>query len=281
MCVRTANHTQALLKEKDSAVRGQDFEKAGSLRDREMELKAQISAITSAKREEDKAETEAGAGPVVTEGDIASIVASWTGIPVEKVSSDESKKLLKMEETLHNRIIGQEDAVVAISRAVRRARVGLKSPNRPIASFIFSGPTGVGKSELCKVSVQFPIPEFPATCFDWRREKALFGTPGEREGKRNKRRGPKLWPEECGVAAMKTPSLECLNDLPRSSSTLGQAGETWARWKEGLSVSKIDVGGEKHWSVSARRWRRTTSGRRKLWCGWTCRSSWSATRCPS
>jgi len=141
---------KALLKEKDSAVRGQDFEKAGSLRDREMELKAQISAITSAKREEDKAETEAGAGPVVTESDIASIVASWTGIPVEKVSSDESKKLLKMEETLHNRIIGQEDAVVAISRAVRRARVGLKSPNRPIASFIFSGPTGVGKSELCK-----------------------------------------------------------------------------------------------------------------------------------
>ena len=150
--MRTANR-QALLKEKDSAVRGQDFEKAGSLRDREMELKAQISVITSAKREEDKAETEAGAGPVVTESDIASIVASWTGIPVEKVSSDESKKLLKMEETLHQRIIGQEDAVVAISRAVRRARVGLKSPNRPIASFIFSGPTGVGKSELCKVSV--------------------------------------------------------------------------------------------------------------------------------
>ena len=80
--------------------------------------------------------------PQVTEADIAQIVAAWTGIPVEKVSSDESKKLLKMEETLHNRIIGQEDAVVAIARAVRRARVGLKSPNRPIASFIFSGPTG-------------------------------------------------------------------------------------------------------------------------------------------
>mmetsp|Transcript_16072 Transcript_16072/g.22178 ORF Transcript_16072/g.22178 Transcript_16072/m.22178 type:complete len:924 (+) Transcript_16072:126-2897(+) len=141
---------KALLKEKDSAVRGQDFEKAGQLRDREMELKAQISAITSNKRESDAAELEGGIGPVVTESDICKIVAAWTGIPVDKVSSDESEKLLKMEETLHNRIIGQEDAVVAIARAVRRARVGLKNPNRPIASFIFSGPTGVGKSELCK-----------------------------------------------------------------------------------------------------------------------------------
>jgi len=141
---------KALLKEKDSAVRGQDFEKAGQLRDREMELKAQISAITSSKKESDAAELEGGMGPVVTESDIAQIVAGWTGIPVEKVSADESSKLLNMEETLHGRIIGQEDAVVAISRAVRRARVGLKNPNRPIASFIFSGPTGVGKSELCK-----------------------------------------------------------------------------------------------------------------------------------
>lgn len=141
---------KALLKEKDAAVRGQDFEKAGSLRDREMELKAQIGAITSAKKEEDAAEREGGEGPMVTEEDIAKIVASWTGVPVEKVSSDESDRLLKMEEVLHGRIIGQEDAVTAIARAVRRARVGLKSPNRPMASFIFSGPTGVGKSELCK-----------------------------------------------------------------------------------------------------------------------------------
>merc|ERR1712174_129624 len=89
-------------------------------------------------------------GPVVTESDISNIVASWTGIPVEKVSSDESERLLKMEDTLHNRVIGQEEAVVAISKAIRRARVGLKNPNRPIASFIFSGPTGVGKSELAK-----------------------------------------------------------------------------------------------------------------------------------
>jgi len=142
---------RALLKEKDAAVRGQDFEKAGSLRDREMELKAQIAAITSSKLEEAKAEAEDGeTGPVVTEKDIASIVAMWTGIPVEKVSADESTRLMAMEETLHKRVIGQEEAVVAISRAIRRARTGLKNPNRPVASFIFSGPTGVGKSELAK-----------------------------------------------------------------------------------------------------------------------------------
>jgi len=140
-----------ITKEKNEAVRGQDFEKAGELRDREMELKAQISALTEKGKEKSKAESEAGdAGPLVTEVDIQQIVCAWTGIPVEKVSTDESDKLLKMEETLHQRIVGQDEAVKAISRAIRRARVGLKNPNRPIASFIFSGPTGVGKSELAK-----------------------------------------------------------------------------------------------------------------------------------
>jgi ATP-dependent Clp protease ATP-binding subunit ClpC len=143
---------RALLKEKDAAVRAQDFEKAGQLRDREMELKAQINAITSSAKDSAKAEMESGegGGPMVTEEDIANIVAQWTGIPVEKVSSDETERLVKMEEVLHGRVIGQEEAVTAISRAIRRARVGLKNPNRPIASFIFSGPTGVGKSELAK-----------------------------------------------------------------------------------------------------------------------------------
>ncbi|KAG6423782.1 hypothetical protein SASPL_114185 [Salvia splendens] len=140
-----------ITKEKNEAVRGQDFEKAGELRDREMDLKAQISALVDKKKEMSKAESEAGdGGPVVTEVDIQHIVSSWTGIPVEKVSTDESDRLLKMEETLHTRVIGQDEAVKAISRAIRRARVGLKNPNRPIASFIFSGPTGVGKSELAK-----------------------------------------------------------------------------------------------------------------------------------
>merc|ERR1711934_534571 len=94
-------------------------------------------------------------GPVVTESDISNIVANWTGIPVEKVSSDESERLLKMEDTLHTRVIGQEEAIVAISRAIRRARVGLKNPDRPIASFIFAGPTGVGKSELAKTLASY------------------------------------------------------------------------------------------------------------------------------
>ncbi|BAT79299.1 Chaperone protein [Vigna angularis] len=140
-----------IIKEKEEAVRNQDFEKAGELRDREMDLKAQISTLIEKGKEMSKAETEAGdAGPTVTEADIQHIVSSWTGIPVEKVSTDESDRLLKMEETLHKRVIGQDEAVKAISRAIRRARVGLKNPNRPIASFIFSGPTGVGKSELAK-----------------------------------------------------------------------------------------------------------------------------------
>ena len=148
---------RALLKEKDSAVRAQDFEKAGSLRDREMELKAQIQAIMTSAKDTAKAELESGeaGGPVVDEADIANIVAQWTGIPIEKVSSDETERLIKMEEVLHGRVIGQEEAVTAISRAIRRARVGLKNPNRPIASFIFSGPTGVGKSELAKTLASY------------------------------------------------------------------------------------------------------------------------------
>ena len=139
---------KTLLKQKDEAVRNQDFEKAGQLRETEMELKAQINAFTfsynDAKKNKDVT------SPVVTEEDIAHIVAAWTSIPVNKLTKSESEKLLQMEETLHSRIIGQDEAVVAVSRAIRRARVGLKSPNRPIASFIFSGPTGVGKTELTK-----------------------------------------------------------------------------------------------------------------------------------
>ncbi|MEL7084439.1 MAG: ATP-dependent Clp protease ATP-binding subunit [Cyanobacteria bacterium P01_A01_bin.3] len=136
-----------LLKDKDDAVRSQDFDRAGELRDREMEIKQEIRAIAAAKRAEmaEKEET-----PLVDEEDIAHVVSSWTGVPVAKLTETESKRLLEMEGTLHTRIIGQDEAVRAISRAIRRARVGLKDPNRPIASFIFSGPTGVGKTELTK-----------------------------------------------------------------------------------------------------------------------------------
>jgi ATP-dependent Clp protease ATP-binding subunit ClpC len=137
-----------LLKSKDEAVRNQDFEKAGQLREREMEIRAQISSIALSKK--NSSENTDKNSPTVTEEDIAQIVAAWTSIPVNKLTKSESEKLLQMEETLHGRIIGQDEAVVAVSRAIRRARVGLKSPNRPIASFIFSGPTGVGKTELTK-----------------------------------------------------------------------------------------------------------------------------------
>ncbi|MCL1473533.1 ATP-dependent Clp protease ATP-binding subunit [Argonema antarcticum] len=136
-----------VLKEKDDAVRSQDFDRAGELRDREMEIKSQIRAISQNKKTDS---SDKDILPVVTEEDIAHIVASWTGVPVNKLTESESEKLLHMEDTLHQRLIGQEEAVTAVSRAIRRARVGLKNPNRPIASFVFSGPTGVGKTELTK-----------------------------------------------------------------------------------------------------------------------------------
>ena len=141
-----------VLKTKDQAIRAQKYEKAEKYRAREMEIKAQIAAIAQSKKNEPNVNIQE---PVVTEDDIAQIVAFWTGIPVTKLTKSESEKLLHMEETLHNRIIGQDEAVVAVSRAIRRARVGLKNPNRPIASFIFSGPTGVGKTELTKALASY------------------------------------------------------------------------------------------------------------------------------
>ena len=136
------------LKAKDDAVRKQDFDKAAELRDKEIDLKQQIRALSQTKKAE--APDENAPEIHVTEEDIAYIVSSWTGVPVLKITESESVKLMQMEETLHGRVIGQDEAVKAISRAIRRARVGLKSPDRPIASFIFSGPTGVGKTELTK-----------------------------------------------------------------------------------------------------------------------------------
>jgi ATP-dependent Clp protease ATP-binding subunit ClpC len=129
-------------KSKDEAVRLQDFGKAGKLRDQELQLNSQLHPEL-----ENPQDVKI---PIVDEEDIAQIVASWTGVPVNKLTESESELLLHLEDTLHKRLIGQEQAVTAVSRAIRRARVGLKNPNRPIASFIFSGPTGVGKTELAK-----------------------------------------------------------------------------------------------------------------------------------
>ncbi len=129
----------SVTKAKEDAVRVQDFGKASRLRDQELEIEGQIYETS-----------QPLSIPFVDEEDIAQIVSSWTGVPVNKLTESESELLLHLEETLHQRLIGQEQAVTAVSRAIRRARVGLKSPRRPIASFIFSGPTGVGKTELAK-----------------------------------------------------------------------------------------------------------------------------------
>ena len=142
-----------ILGQKDSAVRVQDFEKAGELRDREMELRAQITAIIKSQKLVIKPASIAR--PSVGEDDIAHVVGAWTGIPVNKITKSETAKLLDMENILHQRVIGQSQAVTAVSRAIRRARVGLRNPNRPIASFLFSGPTGVGKTELTKALASY------------------------------------------------------------------------------------------------------------------------------
>ncbi len=149
-------------KQKEESVRDQNFDQAGQLREKEIELSAKIKELLENKKESSEkndinnpAESTKDSSiiiqnPLVSEEDVAHIVASWTGVPVQKLTETESVKLLNMEETLHQRLIGQDEAVKAVSRAIRRARVGLKNPNRPIASFIFSGPTGVGKTELTK-----------------------------------------------------------------------------------------------------------------------------------
>ncbi|WP_047154525.1 ATP-dependent Clp protease ATP-binding subunit [Aneurinibacillus tyrosinisolvens] len=136
---------EEVRKEKDAAVQSQEFEKAASMRDSEQKLREELDRTKN-----DWQEKQGQTDSEVTPEDIASVVASWTGIPVVKLKEEETERLLKMEEILHNRIIGQEDAVKSISRAVRRARAGLKDPKRPIGSFIFLGPTGVGKTELAR-----------------------------------------------------------------------------------------------------------------------------------
>jgi ATP-dependent Clp protease ATP-binding subunit ClpC len=135
---------------KDGAIRDQDFEKAADLRDRERELQGEI------RRKQDEWEQDRKSHrPVIDEEAVGFIVSRWTGIPVARLKEAESERLVHMEDELHERVIGQDEAIRAISRAIRRSRAGLKDPNRPIGSFIFSGPTGVGKTELARALAEF------------------------------------------------------------------------------------------------------------------------------
>ncbi|TET05864.1 MAG: ATP-dependent Clp protease ATP-binding subunit, partial [Candidatus Atribacteria bacterium] len=139
-----------IRKEKESAVKLQEFEKAAQLRDKEKKLEIELQKMKE-KWETGRRVNEVG----VTEEDIAEIVSSWTGIPIFSLKEEEAQKLLRMEEELHKRIIGQDEAIISISKAIRRARAGMKSPKRPIGSFIFLGPTGVGKTELARTLAEF------------------------------------------------------------------------------------------------------------------------------
>ena len=141
---------QETIKDKEECIKEHDFEAAKQLLDHEMEVRTHIrimkqSALTNEARGFTRRDVD-----MVTETDVSDVISNWTGIPVTKITGSESERLMKMESTLHERIIGQKHAVVAVSKAIRRARVGLRNPNRPIASFIFAGPTGVGKTELTK-----------------------------------------------------------------------------------------------------------------------------------
>ena len=141
---------ERVRREKEEAIKGQDFEKAASLRDKEKVLRQKLEELESSWK------TDKGRDITTVSGDdIADIVSSWTGIPVMRLVEEETEKLLRMEDSLHHRIVGQDEAVHAVSRAVRRARAGLKDARRPIGSFIFLGPTGVGKTELTKALAEF------------------------------------------------------------------------------------------------------------------------------
>ena len=137
---------EKIISEKEESIKNQDFEKAANLRDNEKQLKEEFEKIKNEWRAHSCTEVQ-----IVDEDDIAKVVSIWTKVPVEKLTEKESVKLLHLEDTLRQRVVGQDEAIKALTRAVKRARVGLKNPNRPIGTFIFCGPTGVGKTELCNV----------------------------------------------------------------------------------------------------------------------------------
>ena len=141
---------ERITKEKDAAINNQEYEEAATLREAEATARETADALRT-----EWQSSMSGDQPVVDEEEIAQVVAMWTGIPVTRIAQEESERLLHMEDALHNRVIGQEEAIEIVSKAVRRARAGLKDPKRPIGSFIFLGPTGVGKTELAKALAEF------------------------------------------------------------------------------------------------------------------------------
>jgi ATP-dependent Clp protease ATP-binding subunit ClpC len=149
--IKEAQHElEEVTRQKDEAIAAQDYEAAARLRDEEAQGKEHIEALRTAWHEESAKDV-----PVVTEEEIAQVVSMWTGIPVIRISAEESERLLHMEDAIHKRVIGQQEAIDIVSKAVRRARAGLKDPKRPIGSFIFMGPTGVGKTELARALAEF------------------------------------------------------------------------------------------------------------------------------
>ena len=141
---------EQIRKEKEAAIKSQDFEKAAKFRDQEREQKAELQ-----KKKDDWKKKKVETTLTVTEEDIAQIVSKWTGVPVSKLEEKESEKLLKMEEKMHEMVVGQDEAIATIARAVRRSRAGIKDPRRPIGSFVFLGPTGVGKTLLARALAEF------------------------------------------------------------------------------------------------------------------------------
>jgi ATP-dependent Clp protease ATP-binding subunit ClpC len=147
----TIKDIDTLRQDKESAIAAQLYDKAAEIRSRELDLADKLSTIQSQWEQEQVAQEK----PVVTDDDVAEVVCMWTGIPVKRLAKDETTRLLQMEEVLHQRIVGQDEAITAIAKSVRRARAGLKDPRHPIGGFIFLGPTGVGKTELVRVLSEF------------------------------------------------------------------------------------------------------------------------------
>merc|ERR1712157_566519 len=146
---------QDTIKDKDECIKEHDFDAAIQLLDHEMEVRSHIRIMKNAALTRQVRGITRKDVDMVTEADVSEVISNWTGIPVTKITGSESARLLKMEQTIHERIIGQKHAVTAVSKAIRRARVGLRNPDRPIASFIFAGPTGVGKTELTKALTDY------------------------------------------------------------------------------------------------------------------------------